>query len=286
MSSHNLAHIEVDGIEIDGYSVAGEETVIALPGLDVCFDIGKCPDQVIPIGHVLLSHGHMDHAAGIAYYLSHRKFCGIEPGTVLVAHCLIEPIKTILNAWGRLDGNSIEVNLVGVKPGDEYQVKPNIFVRVFATKHGRGAVGYTVLENRKKLKEEYVGLDGPQLVELKRQGIEIENRIEIPLVSYLGDTGYVDFSKIDDVTNSNILIAECTFFLEEHTDRATAGKHMHIDQFAGLIERMDNEHVIVTHLSQRMGIGEAKSILRKRLSKQAYAKTMLLMDRKFMRARS
>lgn len=283
MSSHRLAHIEVDGIEVDGYSVAGEETVIALSGLDVCFDIGKCPDQVIPIGHVLLSHGHMDHAAGIAYYLSHRKFCGIEAGTVLVAHSLIEPIRTILDAWGRLDGNEIPVKLVGVRAGDEYPIKPNIFVRVFATRHGRGAVGYTVLERRKKLKAEYVGLNGPQIVELKRQGIEIENKIEIPLVSYLGDTAYVDYSQVEDVAKSKVLIAECTFFLEEHTDRAMAGKHMHIDQFAGLIERMANEHVIVTHLSQRMGVGEAKAILRKRLSKECYAKTMLLMDRKFLR---
>lgn len=278
-----MAHIEVGGIEIDGYSVAGEETVIAMPGLDVCFDIGKAPDQVIPINNLLLTHGHMDHAAGIAYYLSHRKFCGIEAGTVLVPGNLIEPIETILRAWGKLDGNEIPAKLVGVKPGDEHPIKPNLFARVFKVKHSFGAVGYTVLERRKKLKAEYAGLTGPQIVELKRQGVEIENRIEIPLVSYLGDTGYVDFSQMDDVRQSRILIAECTFLLDEHTERANAGKHMHIDDFAGLMERMENEHIIVTHLTQRMGIGEAKSILRKRLSKETYSKVMMLMDRKFLR---
>jgi len=52
----------------------GEETVVALPTLDVCFDVGKAPDQVLAINHVLLTHGHMDHAAGIAYYCSQRIF--------------------------------------------------------------------------------------------------------------------------------------------------------------------------------------------------------------------
>ncbi|MBA7702697.1 hypothetical protein ES703_111466 [subsurface metagenome] len=141
MPSHNLAHIKIDELDIIGYSVAAEETVVAMPQLDVCFDIGKAPDQVIPINNVLLTHGHMDHAAGIAYYLSHRNFCGLSPGTILAPENLLGPIREIISAWSRLDGNDIPANLIGVKPGDEYQIKPNLFTRVFPTKHSRGSVG-------------------------------------------------------------------------------------------------------------------------------------------------
>jgi len=48
MSSHNLAYIKIDELEIIGYSIAAEETVVAIPQLDVCFDIGRAPKQVIP----------------------------------------------------------------------------------------------------------------------------------------------------------------------------------------------------------------------------------------------
>ena len=89
MPSHNLAKIEIDDLELIGYSVAGEESVVAIPQLDVCFDIGKAPDQVISINNVLLTHGHMDHAAGIAYYLSHRNFCGMSPGTIVAPKALL-----------------------------------------------------------------------------------------------------------------------------------------------------------------------------------------------------
>ncbi|NQT01515.1 MAG: MBL fold metallo-hydrolase [Planctomycetes bacterium] len=280
MASHNLAHIEIDDLEIIGYSVAGEETVVAMPQLDVCFDIGKAPDQIISINHILLTHGHMDHAAGIAYYLSHRKFCGMSAGTILAPQNLLQPIREIINAWGRLDGNKIPVNLVGVKPGDEYQIKPNLFARVFPTKHSKGSVGFSVIEKRKKLKSEYTGLTGPQIVELKKQGIEIDYPLEIPIVSYIGDTQYVDFSQLKYIAESKILIAECTFYEDEHSGRAQAGKHMHIDEFTTLLKNLKNEHIIVTHTTLRTPMREIRKILKNALPKDKYEKVILFMDKR------
>jgi ribonuclease Z len=280
MASHNLAHIEIDDLEIIGYSVAGEETVVAIPQLDVCFDIGKAPDQIISINHILLTHGHMDHAAGIAYYLSHRKFCGMPAGTILAPQNLLQPIRDIIKAWGWLDGNKIPVNLVGIKAGDEYQIKPNLFARVFPTKHSKGSVGFSVIEKRKKLKSEYSGLTGPQIVELKKQGIEIDYPLEIPIVSYIGDTQYVDFSQLKYIAESKILIAECTFYEDEHSGRAEAGKHMHIDEFTTLLKNLKNEHIVVTHTTLRTPMREIRKILKKALPKDKYEKVILFMDKR------
>lgn len=280
MASHNLAKVTIGDLDIIGYSVAGEETVVAMPQLDVCFDIGKAPDQIIPINHVLLTHGHIDHSAGIAYYLSHRNFCGQKPGTILAPKNLLGPIKDIINSWGKLDGSEIPVKLVGVKPGDEYQIKPNLFTRVFPTKHSRGSVGYTVIEQRKKLKPEYAKLHAQKLVELKKKGVQIDDPKEIPLVTYLGDTRYVDFSQLGYIAASRIMIAECTFFADEHIERADAGRHMHIDEFVRLISQLDNEHIIITHMTQRTGINDIRKILRQKLSSERYEKIILLMDPK------
>ena len=91
-----------------------------------------------------------------------------------------------------------------------------------------GSVGYTVIEKRKKLKAEFSDLTGPEIVKLKKKGVKIDYPLDIPIVTYLGDTRYVDFSSLEYVVNSRILIAECTFFVDEHLSRADAGKHMHI----------------------------------------------------------
>ena len=279
MASHNLAHIKIDDLEIIGYSVAGEETVVAMPQLDVCFDVGKAPDQIIPINHILLTHGHMDHAAGIAYYLSQRNFCGQSAGTILAPQNLLGPIREIIGAWGRLDGNPIPANIVGVSPGDEYQIKPNLFTRVFPTKHSPGSVGYSVIEKRKKLRPEFSKLTGPQIVELKKQHIEIDYPVELPIVTYFGDTQYVDFSQLKYIAESRILIAECTFYQDEHTGRAEAGKHIHIDEFVALLNKMQNEHIIITHTTQRTPMWEIRRILKDALPPEKYDKTILLMDK-------
>lgn len=280
MPSHRLAKLEMEGMEILGYSVAGEESVVAIPVLDVCFDIGKAPDQTISINNVLLTHGHIDHTAGIAYHFSHRKFCGIEAGNILIPQHLEQPLKQILDGWGKLDGNQIPANIIPVKPGDEYKIKPNLIARVFPTKHCRGSVGYTIIETRKKLKDEYKGLNSKQIVELKKQGITIDYPVEIPLVTYLGDTQYMDYSSLEYVTNSKILIAECTFFIPEHNERSVVGKHLHVDNLDKMLSKLNCKHFLITHLTQRTNIVEAMGILKEKLSPDILKRTSFLMDRK------
>jgi ribonuclease Z len=189
-------------------------------------------------------------------------------------------MREVIDAWSRLDGNKIPANLVGVKAGDEYQIKPNLFTRVFPTKHSRGSVGYSVIEKRKKIKPEYAKLTGPQIVELKKQSVEIDYPLEIPIVTYLGDTQYVDFSQLNYIAASKILIAECTFYIDEHADRAQAGRHMHISEFAQLVRKLNNQHIIITHTTQRTPMSQIRKILKDEMPADIYDRMVLLMDKR------
>ncbi|MFI4911285.1 MAG: MBL fold metallo-hydrolase [Sedimentisphaeraceae bacterium JB056] len=277
MPSHRLKQIETEYFSVKGYSVAGEETVIALPELDVCFDIGKAPDQVININNILLSHGHIDHAAGLAYYLSHRVFCGQQPGTIYLPEGIVDPVKQIIDAWGVLDGSRIRAEIIPVKDGDDFMLRRDLKLKVFDTNHNRNSVGYTLVEVRKKLKSEYYGKTGRELKELKSQGIDIEYMIEIPIVTYTGDTCCCDYSYLDYVKNSKVLIIECTFFEQDHIDRAKAGKHIHINNLADVLTKLNNEQIILTHLSQRTHIKDAKVLLSKKLPPEIMSKITILM---------
>ena len=117
-------------------------------------------------------------------------------------------------------------------------------------------------------------------MELKKQGIEIDYPLEIPIVTYLGDTQYVDFSQLQYIVESKILIIECTFYEAEHSERAEAGKHMHIDEFAMLLDKLRNEHIIITHTTQRTAMRDIRKILKQSLSAEKYEKTTFLMDKR------
>jgi len=279
MGSRYLAKLTLGETEVIGYSVGGEETVVAIPTLNVCFDIGKAPEEVLAVDHVLLSHGHMDHAAGIAYYCSQRNFREMSPGIILLPKRLTPAVEAVLDCWGSLDGTRPPVRLVGLEPGQEYELRRNLFAFAFATNHCRDSLGYTIIERRQKLKEEYLELPGPEIARLRKSGVPITYTLNLPLVTYLGDTMGGDFEELACVRHSRILIAECTFFDDDHHERARAGRHYHLDQLAQVLPKMENEHIVLTHVSRRTDVKVARKMVDKALPDEIARKVRFLMER-------
>jgi ribonuclease Z len=283
MGSDNLVKLELDDYVLEGYSVAGEETVVAVPNLNVCFDIGKAPDSLLNVDHVLISHSHMDHVANLAYYFSQRDFREMAPGTVLLPQRLAGLLEELLDFWGRFDGSRPPATIIPMIEGQQFEIRRNLFARAFKTNHTWDSLGYTIIDQRKKLKSEYLDLPGPEIARLRRGGTEVTNTTEVPLVTYLGDTMGGDFEKLDFVCNSKILITECTFFDPEHRERARAGRHYHFDDLAHWLEKINCEHIVLTHLSRRTRIGLAKKKLRRVLPEEIARKIHFLMDRYYRR---
>lgn len=278
--NERLLQHQFDDLRIIGYSVAGEETVIAAPELNVCFDIGKAPAAVLPVDHVLLSHGHMDHAAGIAYYLSQRNFIGNAPGTVLAPERLVDPLKSLLHVWGQIEGHVTPAKIVGMQPGDEFPIRRGLVARAFRINHGVPSLGFVVVEVRRKLKPELLEKTGPELVALKKQGVEIEYTLEVPLIAYCGDTADGDWVNYDMVRKAKVLILECTFLEADHVKRARAGYHMHVKDVARILEQFDNPHFLLSHVTRRTAIGHAKRTLRRMISEETYSRVTFLMDKR------
>ncbi len=278
MGSDKLAKLDLGDYELVGYSVAGEETVVAVPNLNVCFDIGKAPDSLLNIDNVLITHSHMDHIANLAYYCSQRSFREMAPGRIFMPRRLAPFLDELLDFWGRFDGSRPPAEIIPISEGQEYEMRRNLFARAFKTSHTRDSLGYTIIEHRKKLKKEFFDLPGQEIARLRREGTEVTNTTQVPLVTYLGDTMSGDFEKLDFVCNSKILITECTFFDADHQDRATAGRHYYFNDLARWLETVNCEHIILTHLSRRTHIGQAKKRVRKLLPPEIAQKVHFLMD--------
>lgn len=269
----------VGDIRFVGYSLAGEETVIAAPELNVCFDIGKAPQEVIAIDHLCITHGHPDHTAGLHYYFTQRWFVDIEPGTAYLPDHLLKPVQELMEVWGRIEGRFTHANLVPARPGEEIQLRRDLVLLPFAVNHGVPALGYSVIEVRHKLKPEFAGKSGPQLVELKKKGVQIEYRLEVPLVAYCGDTAAGDFLDLDHVRNAQVIFLECTFFDSEHVSRARSGKHIHLTDLPEIMPRLRNPNIVLIHVTRRTFLREAKRLLQTQLAPADLERTSFLMDR-------
>ncbi len=269
-------------IKLVGYSVAGEESVIGLPELDVMFDIGKAPRSLLAINHVALSHGHMDHSAGLAYYFWQRDFQDNPGGRVLLPAAMHGPVERMLRDWAAIEGHLAPFELVPMRPGDRHEVRRDLFVEAFEVAHGAGvpALGYVVLEQRRKLRPDLVGLTGPEIVALKKRGEEVTVLTEVGLAAYLGDTEVFDLSRCPLAATARVLIAECTFFEADHRSRAKAGSHTHLQDVPKLLEMTSADAVLLTHLTRRTGLRTARKELAKLIGPEQLARVHFLMERK------
>ena len=111
-----LGFLYLPPYRVQGLSIAGEQTAVQVPELDVCFDIGLCPRPALASPYVALSHGHMDHAAGLPYYYSQRHFQGMGVGTVICHKGLEQPIHQLMSAWVDLEDQRTPYKLVPLDP--------------------------------------------------------------------------------------------------------------------------------------------------------------------------
>jgi ribonuclease Z len=273
-----FARLRVGNLHVVGYSVAGEETVIQIPELNVCFDIGKAPHFALTSDFICLSHAHMDHIAGVGYYLSQRYFQGMKPGTILLPEEIERPVDELLRAWRNVERQKTPYTLAPMAPGQLYEVRRDFGIRAVATHHYGPSLGYVLLSIREKLKPEYMGLSGPELVEMKKSGVDIQYRIEVPMVAFLGDTSAGRVFEHPDVVNAEVLITECTFFEADHKNKAKHGRHLHVDAFAQILPTLKNKHVIVGHVSRRTGVGRARRMLKKLVGSSEMDRVHFLMD--------
>ena len=283
MAGALLKH-DLGDIRLLGYSLAGEESVVAAPELNVCFDVGRAPREIIAIDHVALTHGHMDHAAGIAYYLSQRNFIGTSPGTVLAPASLERPLHELLRVWGDIEGHVTPAKIVPMTPGDEYEIRRGLVARTFALNHGVPAVGYSLVDVRLKLKPEFLDRTGPELVELKKRGVQIQYTLEVPLVCYCGDTAEGAFLDLEIVRKARVLVLECTFYEPDHVRRARAGKHLHVRDVARILPTLENEHVLITHVTRRTAQRAARAELARLVDPEVMARVHFVMEGRRVRS--
>ena len=271
---------------IQGISVAGEQAVVHVPELDVCFDVGLCPRAILPTPTIALSHTHMDHVGGLPYWFSQRFFQKM-PGT---ARCLVhpkmaEPLRRMMAAWVDLERQRTPHEIVAIEPDTEFQLRPNIVVRAIEVSHTTPALGFVAIERRSKLRDEFHGLPQDRLRELRAQGVEITRMIEIPLVAYTGDTEPGDFLLREEFRRAQVVITECTFFEDEHRDRAKIGKHLHVEDLRPLLAAWEARDVVIVHVSRRTLLPFARTRIEEVAGKARAESIHLLMDHKANKAR-
>jgi ribonuclease Z len=273
--------LDLAGLAVNAISVGGIETCIEAPELGLAFDIGRCPLSALSRSTVLFTHAHMDHMGGVATHAATRALRGMAPPTYVVPHEYTEAFDELFAVWRKLDRSQLPYQLVPLGPGEDHVLPNGAVARPFRSPHSVPCQGYTIYSIRNKLKPEYGSLSGVEIARLRTQeGAEVTNRIEIPELTFTGDTLIDVVEREEIVRKSRRLVLEVTF-LDDRVSVAKARStgHVHLYEVAERAALFENEAILMTHFSARYKAAEIVKAIEDVLPKDLARRVTPLLDR-------
>ncbi|MCI0462092.1 MAG: MBL fold metallo-hydrolase [Gemmataceae bacterium] len=250
------------GLTIEGYSRAAVQSYWRIPELKIGFDLGAQPWDFMGTPTWLVSHTHLDHIAALPVYVARRRMMKMEPPTLYVPEEALDDVRKLLLIMQRLDRGRQTCHLNGVRPGQEIELSREHVVTAFRTTHTIPSLGYVVWDRRNKLKEEYHGLPGEKIRDLRLSGVEVTREVRAPLLAYTGDTSPAGLDGYPPVFEAKILITELSFIRPNHRrDKIHKFGHMHLDDFLERADRFKNELIVCAHFSTRYHPNEVRKLL-------------------------
>ena len=246
-------------IKLSGYSRAAHRTGLEVKGLNILLDAGL--DVQKAYEHIFITHQHLDHCIYLPQYTMN-----IENNmkiNVISTQNILDNVKPYLTSALRMSKNIsmnitndeilkvVNTNFVNVEINNTYKFtngKEKWLVNLIKCSHGIDSVGFGFTIVKNKLKQEYIGMSSKEIVDLKKNGVELTDIVNEKVFLFLGDTD----KKI--LTNPEIymyktIIIECTYIYDtqEEIKLADINKHIHWTNIKDIIQKHNDIQFILIH---------------------------------------
>ena len=270
----------IDKVLVNARSLGGIGTTLSFPEMSLSIDIGVCTPAALRTSTVALTHAHADHMAGLHTYLAVRRLFGMASPRVVVPEAVLPGLRACIDAFGALQGRPFEYDLVAARPGEDIELRKDLWLRPFPVRHAVPSLGYVVFRRSSKLRPEHRHLTGPQIARLKEDpAARLFDEVLDPLLAVTGDTTADGLPFSDPlVREARVLFVEATFVGDRHAvDAAHLGQHVHLDELAPMLRGLACKAIVLYHFSQTYRVDEVRAEVAARLPPEVAGRVRLLL---------
>lgn len=238
---HNALHpVVLDvGLTLQGFSISGVATWIVIPELDVMFDAGECPMFAVPVNNVLLSHAHGDHSRCLLRHWQLRRMMKMSEAAYVVPAGTIQGFRDLVDVEARMEGlppDQVTYPKLYPAPVDGRLVLGRgLWATAFPVEHRVESVGYTIGRTVQKLKPAYQELSGPEIGQLRKEGVAVTDPVDTALVTFIGDCTGASLAANPHIWDSRVVIIEATYVEDEDLPKAVERMHTHLQEVADVL---------------------------------------------------
>lgn len=258
---HNLAK---SNYTLKRWSLSVLRTNFYIPELNVMFDVNGLSGE-LSADIILISHQHCDYTCNIPHQLMAKKKKGTKLKIFAPAKSCDEIVAYIDSAYLtaldihkslKLKFQNDLFEIIPVSSSARFSVsrkKKKYDIEVIQWQHSVSVscVGYGLIEKSTKLKEEYFGLSGKELGELKKQQVDINYEVEVPLFCYLGDIScHILEDSNTGIEKYTTVAIECSFVFDDEVNFALNTHHMHWKQLHPYVLAHPSTTFIIYHSSR------------------------------------
>ena len=263
------------GIPVSGVSVAGRETFFSLPSLGCAFDLGRTPSDLVPISNIFLSHAHLDHAAGLAYWFSQRRLSRLGGGVVRTDPSAVERWRRIVALHEELEGVRYDGRIEAIAPGESVSIRRDLSVSAFRVDHRIPTLGFCVSQSRSHVRADWRGKSETEIRAAALAGERVKETVWRPLIAFCGDTARGVFTLAPpEVWQAKVLLLECSFIEERDRERSKDWGHLHLNEVAEHADLFQNEVLVLTHITLRTRPEEVKELIARALPASLASRTV------------
>lgn len=271
---------EHDGLHFYGLSLSGIRTSLTFPMLGLCFDVAQGLPFALTMKRYFITHGHLDHSAGIPYIISQKAMQGENPPNFYLPASLIEPLTQIMRIWEKIEGHEYRFQFHPIDQNSRIEISNQHEIRPFKTLHRIESFGYSLIYKNKKLRPEFRHLSRDEIRDLRAGGTEVAAMTEEILFSFTGDTQIEFLDLSPQVKKSKILFLEATYLDEKKTiENARQWGHTHLDEIIPRLKEIESEKIVLIHASSRYSTRYALEILQAKIPAEDQDRVVLLPGR-------